>query len=186
MPLSLIPWPSLRWTLPSEPRPAHPLPSSITRSLVPAGPNRKLELLTALPTSPSTSSRPPIFFLHGGFGGAFVWIEWMTFFQQHGYACYAVSLRGHGESWNPGFLRMTWQTGLKDLAEDVKCVWEEVLRRENKRSQVDEVESDESNQVSPVLVGHSSGGGLAQYVLSEGYVRAEALVLCGAIPGTGG
>ena len=186
MPLSLLPWPSLRWTLPSEPRPQHPLPSSITRSLVPSGLDRKLELLTALPTSPSTASHPPIFFLHGGFGGAFVWIEWMTFFQQHGYACYAVSLRGHGESWHPSFWRMTWATGLKDLAEDVKCVWEEVLRREQKRTQLDDDESEEPHQALPVLVGHSSGGGLAQYVLSEGYLRAEALVLCGAIPGTGG
>lgn len=81
---------------------------------------------------------------------------------------------------------MTWGTGLKDLADDVECVWEEVLRRERKRRQVDDVENEESNEVLPVLVGHSSGGGLAQYVLSEGYVKAEALVLCGAIPGTGG
>ena len=81
---------------------------------------------------------------------------------------------------------MTWGTGLKDLAEDVECVWDEVLRRERERRQLDDDESEESNQLLPVLVGHSSGGGLAQYVLSEGYIRTEALVLCGAIPGTGG
>ncbi|KAL8882271.1 MAG: hypothetical protein Q9198_000702 [Flavoplaca austrocitrina] len=66
---------------------------------------------------------------------------------------------------------MTWLTGLTDLAKDVRYAWDEVLRRENGRL--------------PVLVGHSSGGGLAQYVLSEGLVRVEALVLCGAVPGFG-
>lgn len=109
----------------------------------------------------------------------------MTFLQQHGYACYAISLRGHGESWNPGFWRMTWGIGLNDLAQDVACGWEEVLRREDKRRRMDGEGSEELISVLPVLVGHSSGGGLAQYVLSEGFVKAEALVLCGSIPGTG-
>ena len=187
MPLSLIPWPRLRWSLPSEPRPAYPLPSSITRSFVPCGQNRNLELLTALPALSSYDSfRPPIFFVHGGFGGAFVWIEWMLFLQQHGYSCYALSLRGHGESWNPGFWRMTWGTGLNDLAEDVSCAWSEVLRREEKQSTAESKTTGTREWKLPVLVGHSSGGGLAQYVLSEGLIKAEALVLCGSIPGTGG
>ncbi|KAL8856131.1 MAG: hypothetical protein Q9178_007256 [Gyalolechia marmorata] len=82
-----------------------------------------------------------------------------------------MSLRGHGESWNPGFWRMTWLTGLVQLAQDVRCVWEEVVRREDGRL--------------PVLAGHSSGGGLAQYVLGEGLIQAEALVLCAAVPGFG-
>ncbi|KAL8799895.1 MAG: hypothetical protein Q9182_005552 [Xanthomendoza sp. 2 TL-2023] len=172
MPLSLIPSPSLRWSLPSSPRPSYPLPPSITRSFISYAPHQKLEILIAASTYTSPSSHPPIIFIHGGFGGAFVWIEWMTFLQQHGVTCYAISLRGHGESWNPGFWRMTWGTGLAALAQDVCCVWNEVVKREGGRL--------------PILVGHSSGGGLAQYVLSEGLVRAEALVLCGAIPGFGG
>lgn len=187
MPLSLIPWPSLRWTLPKEPRPARPLPSTITRSFVPAGPDdRNLELLTALPNpSSSNAPHPPIFFLHGGFGGAFVWIEWMQILQQRGYPCYAISLRGHGESWNPGFWCMTWGTSLKDLAQDVRRVWESVLLREEKRRRLGSKASEETSPAMPVLIGHSSGGGLAQYVLSEGIVQAEALVLCAAIPGFG-
>ena len=169
MPLSLIPSPPLRWSSPSSPRASYPLPPSITRSFVQITPQHNLELLVARWSTSSTLH--PIFFLHGGFGGAFVWAEWMTFFQQNGHTCYAMSLRGHGESWNPGFWRMTWLTGLTDLAQDVRCVWKEVVRREDGRL--------------PVLVGHSSGGGLAQYVLSEGLIRAEALVLCAAVPGYG-
>lgn len=170
MPLSLIPSPPLRWTLPSTPRTPYPIPSSITRSFISAGSNKELEILTAQSSSPS--AKHPIFFLHGGFGGAFVWVEWMTFFQQHGYTCYAISLRGHGESWVPGFWRMTWGTGLAEFAQDVQLAWDETIRREDGRL--------------PILVGHSSGGGLAQYVLSERLIKPEALVLCGSIPGFGG
>lgn len=110
----------------------------------------------------------------------------MRILQQHGYTCYAVSLRGHGESWNPGFWRMTWGTSLEDLAQDVRCVWEGVLLSEEKRRRSDSKEFEEITAAMPVLIGHSSGGGLAQYVLSEGIVQAEALVLCAAIPGFGG
>ena len=110
----------------------------------------------------------------------------MQLLQQHGYPCYSMSLRGHGESWNPGFWRMTWGTSLRDLAEDVRCVWEDVLLREEKRPRFDNKEPEETYPAKLVLIGHSSGGGLSQYVLSEGIVQAEALVLCAAIPGSGG
>ena len=110
----------------------------------------------------------------------------MQILQQHGYTCYAMSLRGHGESWIPGFWRMTWGTSLNDLAQDVRCVWDGVLQREKKRRDLAGKESGKSIPAMPVLIGHSSGGGLAQYVLSEGLVQAEALVLCAAIPGFGG
>ena len=110
----------------------------------------------------------------------------MQILQQHGYTCYAMSLRGHGESWNPGFWRMTWGTSLKDLAQDVRCVWDGVLQTEKKRRRLASKESGKTISAMPVLIGHSSGGGLAQYVLSEGLVQTEALVLCAAIPGFGG
>lgn len=81
---------------------------------------------------------------------------------------------------------MTWGTSLDDLAQDVRCAWKEVLLREEKRRQVCCEDDEKIDPVLPVLIGHSSGGGLAQYVLSEGLVRTEALVLCAAIPGFGG
>ena len=37
----------------------------------------------------------------------------------------------------------------------------------------------------PVLIGHSSGGGLAQYMLDKGLIRTSALVLCASVPGYG-
>jgi len=48
---------------------------------------------------------------------------------------------------------------------------------------VQELESEKRGErVEVVLVGHSDGGGLSQLILSEGDVKAKALVLVGAIP----
>ncbi|KAJ4306744.1 hypothetical protein N0V88_000110 [Collariella sp. IMI 366227] len=85
-------------------------------------------------------------------GGAWVWLEYMTFFAAHGIPCYAVSLRGHGVSYHPPFLRMVYGTTKRMLADDVLAALRWAQKREDGR------------QV--VLVGHSSGG-LSQFVLSE-------------------
>lgn len=46
-----------------------------------------------------------------------------------------------------------------------------------------ELESGKRGEpVEVILVGHSSGGGLSQLILSEGSVKVKALVLMGAIP----
>ena len=48
---------------------------------------------------------------------------------------------------------------------------------------VQELESEKRGErAEVVLVGHSSGGGLSQLILSEGDAGAKALVLVGAIP----
>ena len=171
---------SLRWTLPAKQPIARQLPETITRSFIstPSGP---LELLSALPLAPATSStRPPLYFLHGGFGTASVWIPWMQYFQQQGYACYALSLRGRGESWRPGFWRMVWGTSMRDLADDAVRGWNEVRRLEAERRG-----STSEEDMRPIFLGHSSGGGMSQFLLSEGLVKAPGLVLCGAVPGQG-
>jgi pimeloyl-ACP methyl ester carboxylesterase len=48
-----------------------------------------------------------------------------------------------------------------------------------------EKERNGNDKVEVVLVGHSSGGGLSQFLLSEGDVKAKALILIGSIPGFG-
>lgn len=93
------------------------------------------------------------------------------FSQEHNIPCYSVSMRGHGGSWYPWYLRMYF-TGKRSFAEDVVAG-------------IKVVERKEGGEV--VLVAHSAGGGIAQYALSEGIgdLRARALVLMGAIPGFG-
>src|SRR3954471_5882036 len=89
------------------------LPPNITRFFIPT-PHGQLELLSAQP--PSTCPRKKaLLFQHGGFGCASVWLPFLVFFSQQGYPCYAVSLRGHGGSWKPGYFRMVWMTGVASM-----------------------------------------------------------------------
>ena len=137
-----------------------------TRSFVktPAG---DIELLTSEPTErdPSTA---PIFFMHGGNGHASVWLEWMTHLSQtHGARTYAFSLRNHGASFPVPYFRMFWLTRFDDLASDLISSMEEIVSREGQE---------------PLVVAHSSGGGLAQYALSRGSIKCRALALVGAVP----
>lgn len=133
----------------------------------------RLELLVAAPKTNTQPRKQPIFFAHGGCGGAAVWLEWMEYFsQEHDIPCYAVSYRGHGSSWYPGYLRMyftsKWTLGA-DLVSGIK--------------HVERVESEKTGEdVKVVLVGHSSGGGLSQMILDSGDVQVSALALVAAIP----
>ena len=84
---------------------------------------------------------------------------------------YAVSTRGHGASLIPGFWQM-WALATKDvLAADVVAAIKEIERREGGES--------------IVLVGHSSGGGLSQLILSKGLAKVQGLALTAAIPNFG-
>ncbi len=130
-----------------------------------------LEVLYAAPGNGQPARSSPLFFVHGGMGGAWVWLEYMQYFAQHGIASYAVSLRGHGRSWHPAFFRMVFGTTRRDLVDDLLAG----IRWAQDRERGEPV----------VLVGHSSGGGLSQYILSEGDVRVRALALLGAVPGFG-
>ncbi|RVX70518.1 hypothetical protein B0A52_05169 [Exophiala mesophila] len=158
---------SLKWT--QQPL-LHPLPPTVTRHFVTTdrGP---LELLISEPSKSGTDtarSHPPVFFIHGGVGSASVWLEWMDYFSTTSQTTtYAYSLRSHGASYSVPFWRMTWQTSLDDLAQDLTACVQEVRRREGQ---------------DPVLVAHSSGGGLVQYALSKRQIQGRGLVLLGAVP----
>ncbi|KAL2127436.1 hypothetical protein VTI74DRAFT_10747 [Chaetomium olivicolor] len=165
----------LHWHRPTPP--IYPLPDGIERFFVDTA-GGKIEILHAKPQhqGPTTTNTPnsnasPLFFVHGGMGGAWVWLEYIQFFSAHGIPCYAVSMRGHGGSYYPSFLRMVYGTTKRMLADDVLAG----LRWAQEREGGKEV----------VLVGHSSGGGLSQYILSEKAVRVKGLALVGAVPGFG-
>lgn len=172
----------LRWRAPdptTTPLPA--LPDGIERFFIQT-PGGRIEVLYAKPQAansttptPTTQQLPdassPLFFVHGGMGGAWVWLEYLRFFSARGIPCYAVSMRGHGASWHPSYLRMVYGTTKRMLADDVVAGLRWAQEREGGRE--------------VVLVGHSSGGGLAQYVLSEGDVKVKGLVLAAAVPGFG-
>ena len=157
----------LHYTRPSGP--PSPVPEGLERHWVET-PEGRIEVLSNSPSITNRTDGPPIVFCHGGMGCAWVWTEYMQYLAVRGVQCYAVSLRGHGESWHPSYFRMVFATPRSALAFDLVAV-------------IDWVEMRDKSEV--MLVGHSSGGGLSQGILSDGLANVKALALLGAVPGFG-
>lgn len=149
--------------------PPTPVPDGLERLWVDT-PEGRLELLSNTPSIVQEGRGPPIVFCHGGMGGAWVWTEYLQYFAACGIQCYAVSLRGHGESWHPSYLQMVFATPRSALAEDLVAA-------------IEWVQVHEESEV--ILAGHSSGGGLSQGILGDGLVKVKALALLGAVPAYG-
>lgn len=101
----------------------------------------------------------PLLFLHGAWHGAWCWDEhFLPYFAGHGYASYALSLRGHGRSSGAAGLR---RYRIKDYVQDLKGVIAQM-------------------PAPPVVVGHSLGGHVVQK-----YAERQALpgiVLMASVP----
>ena len=158
---------SYKWIYFRAPQDDLRVPDGLQRDWVQT-PGGRIEILSARPQG--ATSQSPIYFVHGGMGCAWMWSEYMRHLAKQGIPCYAVSLRGHGASWKPSFLRMVYGTTKRMLADDAIAGLEWVQQREGREV---------------VLVGHSSGGGLSQLILSEKNVRVKGLALLGAVPGFG-
>ena len=65
------------------------------------------------------------------------------------------------------YWKTVWGTSFVELAGDLVACIEEVRKREGQ---------------DPVIVAHSSGGGLTQCIVSKGLVKVRALALVGAVP----
>ncbi len=104
----------------------------------------------------------PLLFVHGAYTGAWCWQEnYLPFFAQAGYSCYALSLSGHGAS--PG---REWldSLSLDDFVNDVVKVAGRLPE-------------------APVLIGHSMGGMVAQKYLERS--EAAGVVLMASVPPQG-
>lgn len=168
---------ALQWRAPS-PNPPLPseLPDGISRSSIPT-PSGPLELLSSVPSEPTDPGQAPLFFAHGGFGCAEMWVPYMQFFAARGIPCYAMSYRGHGKSWYPGFWRMYFTTR-HTMAEDLAAGVHFIENAEAERTGANE-------KVRVVLVAHSAGGALSQYALSRGMIKVHAFCMFAAVPGFG-
>ncbi|PIA93747.1 hypothetical protein CB0940_05196 [Cercospora beticola] len=156
----------LRWS--TQAPQARPLPPHIKREFVQTE-SGDLELLVCEPKS-GQAAKSGVFFVHGGYGSAGVWLEWMNYLFENNYPgrLYAYSARNHGASFAVSYLDMVFRTSLNAIASDLTAC-------------VNWAESDNEGG-KLVLVGHSSGGGLSQYCLAKNLVTAHALCLVGAIP----
>ena len=119
----------------------------------------RLEVISRIPAA---NARPtPVLFVHGLWTGAWGWSEhFMDYFARRGYASYALSLRGHGQSEGQERLH---RIRLAEYVEDVAQVVNQL-------------------PVLPVLVGHSNGGAVVQKYL-ETHAAAGGVLLA-SVPST--
>ena len=97
----------------------------------------------------------PLIFVHGSFGGYFMWDMFVEYFAGKGFECYALSLRGHKPS---GGEESLGQLTMQDYVKDVQGVVLEL-----------EIEN-------PLPVGHSMGG-LVVLMYTAQYKPPAAVVL---------
>ena len=100
-----------------------------------------------LPTS--ADRRPPVVLVHGSANSAGIWTFWQREMVDHGWASYAIDLRGHGQS-SPTDLS---HTTMQDYAADVRTLVAQLGR-------------------PPVLMGWSMGGLVAMMVAAADRVAA--------------
>jgi pimeloyl-ACP methyl ester carboxylesterase len=118
-----------------------------------------LEIVSRSPASPLPSPSRPLLFVHGAFGGAWMWDEhFLPYFAEKGYEAHALSLRGHGGSEQQDYTHLV---GLADYVNDVN----QAVRHLG---------------VTPILIGHSLGGVVVQKWLKHN--DAPGAVLMGSGP----
>lgn len=116
------------------------------------------EILFCEPDQPQ--NKPPLLFVHGAFAGAWMWAgHVLQGFAEQGYRAVAISLRGHGQS--EGHDRLPWLS-IEDYVDDLAAAVEWL-------------------GATPVLIGHSMGGFVAQKFLERHPARGLAL-LCSVPP----
>ncbi|KAK9700189.1 hypothetical protein RND81_08G222200 [Saponaria officinalis] len=107
----------------------------------------KMEVISQKKKKEIENEKASLVFIHGSFHGAWCWAEnWLPFFSNHGFDCYALSLIAQGESDAPADkVAGTLETHAADIAHFIQ------------------------NELSspPVLLGHSFGGLIVQYYLSS-------------------
>ncbi len=113
-------------------------------------------------TGSEDGSKPPLFFVHGAWHGAWCWKPLMEYLATKGFTSYALDLPGHGSRKSEGVAGR----GIMDY--------------------VSEVESSirSLGLVKPVVIGHSMGGLIVQKFLEKN--DALAAILIAPCPGIGG
>ncbi len=121
----------------------------------------ELEVIARMPHGEPRYATP-LLFIHGAYTAAWCWEEtFLDYFAGLGFACYAVSLSGHGQSRRKGQLD---QFSLEDYVADVDEVARNLPR-------------------APALIGHSMGGMVVQkYLEKHPSAGTPAAVLLCSVP----
>jgi len=113
-------------------------------------------------TSPSLSPRSPIFFIHGGCHGAWVWEKYQPFFTKVGYNTYALDLFDHGKSKSTSegeFMNSSMASVVEEIS-----ILHQFQRKSNPSS------------LPPIIIGHSLGGLAAMKYAEKEDVSALVLI----------
>ena len=103
----------------------------------------------------TSSSKPPLLFVHGGYCDAWCWEPFfLPWFAARGFPSYALSLRGHGASGGQDSL---FVAGLDDYVADVEHVASTLPS-------------------PPVLIGHSMGAAIVERLFTTRPMRAAGLL----------
>lgn len=101
----------------------------------------------------------PLVFVHGSFGGFFMWKMITEYLVGKGFECFSLSLRGHKPSREIDLS----QVGMKDYVDDIRLVTEEL------------------GLSNPVIIGHSMSG-LTVLMYGKKYQETKAIVSIGPSP----
>ncbi|CAI6238679.1 unnamed protein product [Periconia digitata] len=154
-------------------------PPPVVESVQIATPSGPLELLTCTPHAASTKQqRQPILCVHGAHCAAACFKAMLPLFSQAGYTSYAVSVRGHGGSWQPSTFAFHALTGIDSYVSDMMAALDFI--------------SAEHPDAQPIFVGHSMGGAILQRALGNWStlgmpnIQPAGLILLAAAPLSGG
>jgi pimeloyl-ACP methyl ester carboxylesterase len=95
------------------------------------------------------TDRPPVILVHGAANSASIWTFWQRELAGHGWASYAIDLRGHGRS---DALDLS-HTSMLDYADDTRAAAQPLKR-------------------APIVLGWSMGGLVALMVAAAGFAAA--------------
>ena len=122
-----------------------------------------------------SSTLPPILFIHGAFHSSWCWEEnYIPFFLDKGYNCYAISLRGTSDTGLPPESKSKTIKISEHIA-DVGCVLQHISISQN------------NNKV--IIVAHSFGGLITMKLLENSALRSlvdTSVLLCSLPPSGNG
>lgn len=104
-----------------------------------------------------TTESDILFMIHGMCGASWHWDQYRVFFEERGYTCVTPTLRYHDMDPDDEPNPLLGNTSLRDYAHDLE---EEIKKLD----------------VTPVIMGHSMGGLLAQVLGSRGLAKALVLL----------
>lgn len=113
--------------------------------------------------SANGSPKGSIIFVHGICHGAWCFENFMDFFSENGYECFALNLRGHGDNNRKG---LTFAT-LSQYESDVKKCVEYCIDYCSKNGIIEK----------PFLLGHSMGGAVVQKYIKNHFDNIKGLIL---------